>query len=179
MGLWLFLRLKAVSKLLIYIQHSIEIMKHYSKSISDTAVQMQFSKNLLNFFKLLYFSRICSKAHWLVSKYFDLYLLSYNFFEFWDSYFPLINMFKWLIRSKAPQAADLNDQDILSPKTSDSYFKAYTIARVICKFYRCKEQKYKIMKEYIMAIEISILGSKWDTMRFREWSSHLLNRKKM
>ena len=65
-GLWLFLSLKAVSELLSILS-SIEIMKHYSKSISDTVVQMKFTKNLLNLFKLLYFFWISSEAHWLVS----------------------------------------------------------------------------------------------------------------
>ena len=65
-GLWLFLSLKAVSELLSILS-SFEIVKHYSKSISDTIIQMQLTKNLLNLFKLLYFFWSSPEAYWLVS----------------------------------------------------------------------------------------------------------------
>ena len=65
-GLWLFLSLKSFSELLLILS-SIEIMKHYSKSISDTVIQMQLTKNLLNLFKLLYFFWSSPEAYWLVS----------------------------------------------------------------------------------------------------------------
>ena len=65
-GLWGFLSLKSFSELLLILS-SIEIMKNYSKSISDTVVQMQFTKNLLNLFKLPYFFWSSPEAYWLVS----------------------------------------------------------------------------------------------------------------
>ena len=65
-GLWLFLSLKSFSELLLILSN-IEIMKHYSKSVCDTVVQMKLTENALNLFKLLYFIRISSEAYWLVS----------------------------------------------------------------------------------------------------------------
>ena len=65
-GLWLFLSLKTVSELLPILS-SIEIVKHYSKSISDTIIQMKLTKNLLNLFKLPYFFWSSPEAYWLVS----------------------------------------------------------------------------------------------------------------
>ena len=89
-GLWLFLSLKTVSELLPILS-SFEIMKHYSKSISDTIIQMKFTKNLLNLFKLLYFFWSSPEAYWLVSN-------VWIFIRWWIIGFNMgVHSFLWLL----------------------------------------------------------------------------------
>jgi hypothetical protein len=60
-------------------------------------------------------------------------------------------------------------------------FNEYSNARLIYKQIDKKEEtkKNKILREWIMEDNISRYGSRWDNLRYREWSSHLFNRMKM
>ena len=175
-GLWLFLSLKSFSELLPILS-CIEIVKHYSKSISDAVVQMKFTKKLLNLFNLLYFFWISPKAYWLVSN-------VWIFICWWIIDFNTgVHSFLWVIYlsgySLWDSSRDRFEWSGLSKvsKIIKSSYEAFWIARIIYKQIDKKEErkKNKIMREWIMEDNISMHGSRWDNLRYQE-SSHLLNR---